>query len=193
MNAHLAANLHLTPVTTSHADALALLVQANSAHFNAWLPAVAALAMADDARTSLQEVVDRAGDGGLLQWHIFDGHVLCGSVRLKDIDPFQRGASIGYFIGAGHQGRGIATAAVRAVLAHAFGTLRLRRIELVCATDNEASTRVAGRLGFARVGRRQQAELLHGVYVDHFIYQLLAHDFDANVAPPGSPAFYTQP
>lgn len=177
MNTLLAENVHLNPVCTADADALARLVRANAAHFNAYLPAVAALAMADDARSSLQAVIDRRDDGALLQWHIFDGHVLCGAVRLKDIDLADRSAAIGYFIGTGQQGRGIATAAVRAVLAHAFGPLGLHRIELLCATGNTASIRLAARLGFIREGVRRQAEVLHGQYIDHFLYSMLSHEF----------------
>ena len=177
MNAYIAANIHLASVTAADADALAQLVRANLAHFDAYLPAVAALGRPQDARSSLLEVIDRAPDGDLLQWHIFDGQVLCGSVRLKDIDPLEHNASIGYFIGAAHQGRGIATAAVRAVLAYGFGQLQLNRIELVCATGNAASTRLADRLGFVRVGVRHQAEWLHGACVDHFVYTLLRHEF----------------
>jgi hypothetical protein len=96
------------------------------------------------ARAYLAHACERAALGEVLEWHVFSGTALCGSIRLKDIDAADRKAKIGYYLGRPFQGRGIASAAVRAVLAHAFGALRLHRIELQCAAGNLASMALAG-------------------------------------------------
>ena len=130
-----------------------------------------------EARAYLQAAVARAASGEVLEWHVFSGTALCGSIRLKDIDTADRNARIGYYLGQQFQGRGIASAAVRAVLAHAFGAQQLHRIELQCAASNHASMALAGRLGFAHEGVLRQAECLNGVFVDLHVYGLLQADF----------------
>lgn len=160
-----------------HAEALAELVAHNREHLRAYLPAVLQLDAYGEAQAYLQAAVARAASGEVLEWHVFSGTALCGSIRLKDIDTADRNARIGYYLGQQFQGRGIASAAVCAVLAHAFGALQLHRIELQCAAGNHASMALAERLGFAHEGVLRQAECLNGVFVDLHVYGLLRADF----------------
>lgn len=166
-----------------HAPALAALVAQNREQLQAYLPAVACLASADDAVAYLERACVRAAQGEVLEWHVFAGTALCGSIRLKDIDDDDRTASIGYYLARQFQGKGIAGACVRAVLAHAFGALQLNRIELQCAAGNRASMALAGRLGFAHEGVLRQAEWLNGAFVDLHVYGLLRADFSPEGAP----------
>ncbi|WP_219115990.1 GNAT family N-acetyltransferase [Janthinobacterium sp. UMAB-56] len=160
-----------------HAEALADLVAHNREHLHAYLPAVLPLACVGDALGYLEAAAGRAASADVLEWHVFSGTALCGSIRLKDIDATDRKARIGYYLGRQFLGRGIASAAVRAVLAHAFGALQLHRVELQCAAGNHASMAVAERLGFTHEGVLRQGELLHGVFVDLHVYALLQPDF----------------
>jgi ribosomal-protein-serine acetyltransferase len=178
-SADIGLGLRLTPIATDHAAALARLVRQNLVRFNAFLPAVAALTAEADALHRLQQSLARIEDGELLEWHLFDGDTLCGSVRLKEIDHEHGSAAIGYLLGGAFAGKGIATAAVSAVLRHAFETLGLRRISLVCASGNDASARLAERLGFVREGTFRQAECLHGAIVDLHSYGLLRDEWTA--------------
>jgi ribosomal-protein-serine acetyltransferase len=169
----------VAPVAFADAPALAQLVRANEAHLRAFLPMVAGLNSLPAAQAHLRHVLDATARGELYEWHIFERDVLCGAVRLNHIEADNRKASIAYYLGAGHQGRGLATAAVGAVLAHGFEVLGLNRLELKCAAGNLASQRLAGRLGFCREGLLRQAECLHGDYVDHHVYGLLRGEFVA--------------
>jgi RimJ/RimL family protein N-acetyltransferase len=56
---------------------------------------------------------------------------------------------IGYWVRTSHTGRGLATAATRALADYAFDTLAAQRVELRMDDANVASWRVAERLGFA--------------------------------------------
>jgi len=162
----------LVPVAVDHAPLLAALVQRNIGHLGAYLPAVTQLASADAAKAYLE-----AAGGDILEWHVFADGALCGAIRVKDIDRADRKAKIGYFIGSEFAGRGIASRAMRAVLAHCFGALQLNRIELRCAAANLRSMRMAERLGFTREGVLRQDECLNGVFVDSLVYGLLRSEF----------------
>ena len=160
---------------------MATLVAQNREHLQAYLPAVVQLDSFGEAQAYLQAAAARVDNGEVLEWHVFSGTALCGSIRLKDIDTADRKAKIGYYLGHQFQGRGIASAAVRAVLAHAFGALQLHRIELQCAAGNHASMALAERLGFMHEGVLRQGELLNCVFVDLHVYGLLQTEFFAEI------------
>jgi ribosomal-protein-serine acetyltransferase len=56
-------------------------------------------------------------------------------------------ANVGYWVRTGHTKRGVATAAVRLITDFAFADLGLTRLELLIAIDNQASRRVAEKVG----------------------------------------------
>jgi ribosomal-protein-serine acetyltransferase len=172
--------ISIIPVAVHHAADLASLVRQNVAHLRTYLPAVADLSTAEMATSHLLAAEKRAASGEVFEWHLFVDGTLCGSVRLKDINQGDRKAQIGYFIGSEFAGRGIVTSAVRAVLAYCFGPLDLNRIELRCASGNERSMRIAGRLGFVREGVLRQDEYLDGVFIDQLVFGLLGAEFKAD-------------
>ena len=171
------AGIAIIPVTVDHAAMLAALVCHDRDHLNMYLPMVATLSTVEAATAHLERAAVRADEGDVFEWHLFVKDSLSGSVRVRDIDHADRKASIGYFLGSQFTGRGIATAALQAVLAWCFETLQLNRIELRCATSNAPSIGVAERLGFVREGLLRQDECLNGVFVDHHVYGLLKTEF----------------
>ena len=170
-------DISIVPTMVEHAPALALLVQNNSDHLQNYLPAVLQLASLDDARAYLERASERTASGETREWHIFSGTALCGSIRLKEIDDDDRKAKMAYYLAQQFQGRGIASASVRAVLVYAFGELRLNRVDLQCAAANHASMALAERLGFRHEGVLRQGELLNDVFVDLHVYGLLQAEF----------------
>jgi ribosomal-protein-serine acetyltransferase len=124
----------------------------------------------------LKHVIAAADDGELYEWHIFRGEELCGAIRVSKIERANRAASIACYLAADQQGGGVATSCLRAVIAYCFRHLNLNRVEWRCASENLASQRLAKRLGFTWEGMLRQAELLDGVFVDHFVHSLLRQD-----------------
>jgi ribosomal-protein-serine acetyltransferase len=172
-----ATGISVLPATIEHASALASLVKGNIEHLRIYLPNVAELASTRDAEAHLEMASERAKKGEIYEWHLFVESTLCGAIRVKDIDHFDRKAKVGYFIGSHFQGKGIVTSSVRTVLAYCFESLNLNRMELRCAADNKQSMRVAERLGFTREGLLRQDEFLNGVFVDQHLYSLLRDEF----------------
>lgn len=175
--------IRLLPARVSDAAQLSALVTANMAHLGSFMPKVVRLNTLESAQSYLHSVVESNGDGELLEWHIFDGDTLCGAVRLNHIEADNRKASIGYYVGAEFQGRGLAASAIRAVLRFVFEKLNFNRVQLKCASTNTRSQRLAERLGFSREGLLRQAELIDGRYADHYVYGLLRAEFHAASQP----------
>ena len=89
----------------------------------------------------------------------------------------QHSAELGYWLGKAFWGRGIATAAARAVTGYAFRDLGLLRIDALVLTENMPSIRVLEKVGFQREGLLRQVELKQGVPLDHFLYAMLREEW----------------
>jgi RimJ/RimL family protein N-acetyltransferase len=79
---------------------------------------------------------------------------LLGGIGLDKVVPNRGQCELGYWVGPWARGRGVATAAVRALTEHAFHT-GTARIELLTHWENAASQRVALAAGFRREGVRR--------------------------------------
>jgi ribosomal-protein-alanine N-acetyltransferase len=122
------------------------------------------------ARLTEDRLADRGYSGAIL-----DDGVLVGTVTLA---PIIRGAAqsatVGYWVAAQLGGRGIATAAVRAMTRTAFTDLALHRVDSCTLVDNIASQRVLAKVGFAQVGHAPCYLHINGEWRDHLLFQLLA-------------------
>ena len=85
-------------------------------------------------------------------------------------------ASIGYWIGAPHVGRGYMTDAVRAMLPFAFVTLGLHRLEAACLPQNLPPRACCEKAGFQREGTARRYLKINGVWQDHDLFALLQDD-----------------
>jgi RimJ/RimL family protein N-acetyltransferase len=77
-----------------------------------------------------------------------------------DLDWTARQCNTGYWVCRSAQGKGIATEAANAMVRYAFGALGMRRVGLTHSSGNEASRRIAEKLGFAPEGIQQAANVL---------------------------------
>lgn len=168
--------LTLVPAHTDFAPALAALVAASHDQLNAYLPLVAQLHSEQAALAHLSWALDAVAAGELLEWYLQVDGALAGVLRFNHIEHAHHTVSLAYFVGAHYQGQGIALAAARGLLAYGFDQIGIHRVQLRCVTSNQPSMRLAERLGFVREGRLREAEYLHGVHVDHYLYGLLRTD-----------------
>ena len=99
---------------------------------------------------------------------------IAGHVSLGDVvrGPFQA-AHLGYALRKEHEGRGLMTEALRAVLRYAFGRMRLHRVMANYMPSNRRSARVLRRLGFRREGLAREYLLIDGRWRDHVLTSLV--------------------
>ncbi|GII61244.1 hypothetical protein Skr01_13290 [Sphaerisporangium krabiense] len=99
-----------------------------------------------------------------------------GDCSLKPPDSRGRGAEIGYLVAPWARGRGVATAAVRALAEWAFAQ-GIHRLTIFAEVENPASQSVAMAAGFQRDGLLRDARPLRGGgYADLVTFARLAGD-----------------
>lgn len=88
---------------------------------------------------------------------------------------------IGWVLHPDYQGKGYATEAAAALLAHGFTTLGLHRVIATCQPQNPASWRIMEKLGMRREGHlRQCIERPDGIWWDEYFYAILAEEWFGN-------------
>ncbi len=135
----------------------------------------------EDARKFLKRV--RAMDPETFFAIDVDGEAV-GSIGFRQHDDVERcSAEIGYWLGESYWGRGITTAALRAVTGYAVRTLGLTRVYAVPFENNQASFRVLEKAGYLCEGRMRRSAIKDGKVVDQLMYAFVP---DPGVAPAAS-------
>lgn len=169
--------LRTRPVTLDDAGTIARLQTANRDFLAPW-DAIRPDAFYTEPgqRVEVQRMVDaRRGGTAAADVILDDEGRVAGVIRLNGIT---RGAfdscAMGYWVAREANGRGLATEAVGAMLALAFGPLGLHRVQAETLRHNAASQRVLAKNGFAHIGTAPQYLRIAGRWQDHDLFQRLA-------------------
>jgi len=151
------------------------LITANLDHLRPWEP----WAHGDQSIDALRDYTRR----GLNDW--LEGRSL-PAVILEDgqpigvagarIDTYFVSAEFGYWIDAHHQGRGVITRAVSALVYYLSTDRAVKRAEIRTAVNNQRSRAVAERLGFTHEGTLRSALPIGGHREDLAIYGLVTEN-----------------
>ena len=104
-----------------------------------------------------------------------DGSFL-GSCGLSNINRTDRCANLGYWVRTSRSRQGVAPAAALGIARFAFKEVELNRVEIVIATENKASIRVAEKIGALREGLLRKRIVVRDTVYDAFMFSLLADD-----------------
>ena len=129
----------------------------------------------DGQRAVVEAALERLDHGSTLPHVILnDSGRVVGRITLNEIvrGPFQS-CSLGYWVSAADNGRGLATAAVREMMRVAFDELGLHRIQAGTLLHNVRSQRVLERNGFVRFGVAPAYLNIAGEWQDHALYQVV--------------------
>jgi ribosomal-protein-serine acetyltransferase len=107
---------------------------------------------------------------------------LAGVISYNYVDLGKRQTELGYWLGRAYQGKGLMTAACRAMTTYAFDRLDLRRVEIRCAANNEKSRAVPERLGYVTEGITPQLDWSSDHYIDTIIYSMTAEAWQTRQA-----------
>lgn len=157
------------------AQELHALIEANRAQLARWLPWASGQGF-DDTLDFIRRTRLQASENDGFQAAIILNGVVVGMVGHPGVDWSNRSTRVGYWLDEEHQGRGIATAAVRVLVDHALTVWQLNRVEIHVATENRRSRAIPERLGFREEGTLRRAQLVEGRYLDSVVYSTLAAD-----------------
>jgi ribosomal-protein-serine acetyltransferase len=157
-------------------------IRASLPDLNQWLPWARMEYEHGDTTAFIRESMqawkeDRAWDYSIREIERPERHV--GNVSIWTISKLGKIGEIGYWIRSDETSRGIATEAVNRVLVEAFGTMGYHKVTLRIAIGNDASDRIADKLGFNKEGILREELLIRGNWVDHSLWSLLDREYRA--------------
>ncbi|EID55225.1 GNAT family N-acetyltransferase [Saccharomonospora xinjiangensis] len=108
-----------------------------------------------------------------------------GEAVLTDLDRDNRSCSFRIALASRRLfGRGYGTEATRLLLAHAFGTVGLHRVDLEVYAFNPRALRVYEKVGFVWEGTKRQALYWDGEWIDAHVMGMLAREWLAHRGAP---------
>ena len=172
--------LQLLPAHPGQTEAVLAYLRRNADFFEPWLPTYPQGYFEPEFTAHWLDAHAQAAAKDILchwfLWHKDDhkGHYVLGDLTYSQI---QRGpaqcAFLGYKLDQKVLGQGLMTEALKVTNAFMFNELQLHRIEANIMPRNEASWRLAERLGFVREGLAKALLKINGRWEDHYRYALL--------------------
>lgn len=162
--------LELRAVEEQHVTPLHQLVLKNKSWLQQSLNWPQFVASEEDTRKNVQGNMMLHQRGYAKMFLIFAQENVVGVISFNQIEPLNKAAYIGYWLDEEHQGKGIMSQALQALIHHYSQRQEIRRFVIKCRVENVKSNQVALRNGFQLEGCMQQAEFLNGDYYDVNLY-----------------------
>lgn len=158
-------------------------IRESLADLNQWLPWARMDYTSSDTTAFIRESTqawkeERAWDYSIRITEDPRRHV--GNISFWTVSKLGKIAEIGYWVRSGETRQGICTEAVGLLLDEVFDSLGYHKIVLRIAVGNDASDRVAEKLGFTREGVLREELLIRGNWVDHSLWSLLDREYRAS-------------
>ncbi len=177
----------IRPAVRADANAIAALLIAQRKHLAPWDPRREPGFYTRAGQLARLTAVERDREAGsAYRFLILEHGELAGEVALSNVvrRSFQS-ASLGYWVAAERNGRGVASAAVAAICALAFGELDLHGLEAGTLVHNVGSQIVLDRNGFVPFGVAPGYLRIAGSWCDHVLFQRTS---DTETVPLGKAA-----
>jgi RimJ/RimL family protein N-acetyltransferase len=134
----------------------------------------------EEARDYIAITRARWGDGTMFAFAITDANsgALLGACSLSHIHPVYFYCNLGYWIRTSQRGRGVAGEAARLAARFAFEKVKLIRVEVVVAVENEASMKVAEKIGVHREGILRNRIVVRKNIYNAVMFSFVPQDFN---------------
>jgi ribosomal-protein-serine acetyltransferase len=153
-------------------------IKESAAEISVWLPFVHPDYSIQENRAWLKKRPADWKKGVGYEFAILDAKdgTMIGGCGLNGIDKMNRRANLGYWVRTSHTRRGVATAATLLLAKWGFEALKLTRIEILVAVDNERSLRVAAKVGATREGILRNRLVIRDKAHDAVMHSLIPGD-----------------
>ena len=108
-----------------------------------------------------------------------DGGALIGDLGLHFLAEAEQTVEIGISVAPAWQGRGLASEALHAALAHVFDQLHRHRVVASVDPRNLACRKLLAKLGLRQEAHFRESLWLHDAWVDDMVFAMLAHEWSA--------------
>lgn len=166
-------SISLRPARPADAEAVAALYRAEREFLAPFEPVRSGSFFTEAGqRRLLERTAELRAVGAGERFLILSNGGIAGILSVSNIirDCFQS-ATLGYFVALSHNGRGVATEAVRLAVEWAFEDVALHRLEAGTLPDNVASQRVLEKNGFRRIGLARDYLMIAGRWSDHVLFE----------------------
>ena len=169
----------LRPYRLTDTEPLYEAVRESVVELEAWMP------WCDASYSRLQseswlKCCDKAwAEGTAYEFAIMDSKTngFLGACGLNQINKGDKIANLGYWVRTSKNMQGIATSAVKLLVQLGFHEIGLNRVEIIAATGNKASQRVAEKAGATREGILRNRITINDRVLDAAMFSLIPQDF----------------
>lgn len=165
--------IELRQFVESDAEDILSAVKENYNHLHPFLHWAVPEYSLEFAKNFIKQSQKDAAEDKSLGFGILDAGQVIGSIGFVNFNWQSRRTEIGYWIAKGYEGRGIITQSCRLLIAYAFDELKMNRVEIHCAAENQRSRAIPEKLGFTKEGVLRQSEWRHTRFYDMVIYGML--------------------
>lgn len=177
----------IRPFVPSDATTVHQLIESSREHLDRWLRWSNAMQSEADVAATISRYVAKGAAGTGFHSGIWVDDQLAGGIVCRDIDIVSRNAEIGYWLGSGFTGRGLAIGGTILMIEHLFGVRNLHRLEMQCAVHNTQSRAIPEKLGFKLEGIRRESTWIATEFADHAVYGMLENEWQGPPARPSDP------
>jgi RimJ/RimL family protein N-acetyltransferase len=183
----------IRPYRSTDVQALHEAVRESVAELSVWMRWCHPGYRIQESRTWIRSCAETWAMGTEFNFAIIDAEedTLLGSCGLNAIVPDDHIANLGYWVRTARTRTGVATAAASLAVRFGFEDLQLNRIQIIAAITNEASLRVADKVGAVREGILRNRFAIHGKIHDAVMFSLIPPDLQPQAGP--SKAFPRSP
>jgi len=171
-------HVELVALEPNDAEQVFALIQENFDRLRPWMPWVTPESTAADTRAFIAGVRANPNPAVREANGIYVDGELAGGMGLNG-DPMNAVGEIGYWIAGTHEGRGVISRGVVALVDYGFRELGLHRIEIKAGTGNLRSRAIPERLGFVQEAVLREAGRTGLGFVDLVVYGMLAPEWAA--------------
>jgi ribosomal-protein-alanine N-acetyltransferase len=126
---------------------------------------------------NLSRLRSAARAGSMLPFMVIYGDRLVGQLNVSNVvRGALRSCTVGYWIDSAVAGRGITPTALALVIDHCLTTAGLHRVEVNIRPENDASIRVAEKLGLRREGYHERYLDIGGGWRDHLSFAITTEE-----------------
>jgi ribosomal-protein-serine acetyltransferase len=106
---------------------------------------------------------------------------LAGAIMMSRLEDSSTALEFGYWITAEHEGKGIITRCVSALMDYAIDEMDIQRFVIGCAVNNQRSRAVPERLGYRLHVTQPNGEVVGEFVYDRAIYGIRSSDYKKSV------------